>query len=251
MSMIKALIIDDEAGCRELLNNLLTRYCPDVIVVSKASSAAEGFEKINTEKPQLVFLDIEMPGGNAFDLLGRFQEINFDIIFTTAYDQFAIKAIKYSAADYLLKPIDPDELKQAINKIISKKESNEHLNMKLKTLLENIRPVQKSGKIAVPDGDGYTFVQINEIIRCESDGNYTSIILSGGKKILASRTLGEFEDLFSDERFFRVHRSHLVNLEKIKKYLKGEGGYVILEDNSQVEVSRRKKAEFLEKLSQL
>jgi two-component system, LytTR family, response regulator len=142
-------------------------------------------------------------------------------------------------------------LKAAVEKLLSMSDNgNKNLSLQLQNLLDNVRPAAKSRKIAIPDGEGYIFIAINEIIRCESDGNYTQIIMDSGKRFLASKTLGEFEDLFGDESFFRVHRSHLINLEKIKKYLKGEGGYVILEDNSQVEVSRRKKAEFLEKLSQ-
>ena len=249
--VLKAIIVDDEAGCREALNNLLVKFCPGVQVVAKANSAASAYEEIIKHKPQLVFLDIEMPKGNSFELLSRFSEIDFDIIFITAFDHYAIKAIKFSAIDYLLKPVDPDDLKAAVNKLHSKKESQQLLQDKFKILLENIKPESKPKKVAIADGEGLIFVNIREIIRCDSDGNYTYIFLENGKKLMASRTLGEYEEMFSGENFFRVHRSHLINMEHIKKYIKGEGGFVILSDNSQAEVSRRKKIEFLERLSQV
>lgn len=249
--VLKTIIVDDESGCREVLNNLLSKFCPNVEIVSKAASASAAYEAILQHKPDLVFLDIEMPQGNSFDLLERFSEIDFDIIFTTAYDHYAIKAIKFSAIDYLLKPVDPDDLKQAVGRLLNKKENQQLLQDKFKTLLDNIKPGNKPKKVAIADGEGLIFVNIKEIIRCDSDGNYTYIILENGKKMMASRTLGEYEEMFAGENFFRVHRSHLINMDHIKKYIKGEGGYVILSDNSQAEVSRRKKIEFLEKLSQV
>jgi two-component system, LytTR family, response regulator len=248
---MKAIIIDDEAGCRDALESLLKKYCPYVSSITKAVNADSGYEAIIANKPDIVFLDIEMPGGSGFDLLERLGEVNFDVIFTTAYGHFAIKAIKFSAVDYLLKPIDPDELVKAVEKTAQKKFSQSLINQKFQALLENLHPAAKSKKVAVPDAGGFTFVNVADIVRCESDGNYTTIILAGGAKMVASKTLGDFEELFTGEKFFRVHRSHLINMEKIKKYIKGEGGYVVMEDNSQVEVSRRKKLEFLEFLGQV
>lgn len=247
MKSIRAIIIDDEEGARESLANILKDYFENVEVVGKANSAKTGIRLINEQQPDLVFLDIEMPKGNAFDLLAQFENIDFDIIFITAYDQYAIKAIKFSALDYLLKPIDIDELKAAIEKF-SDKAHKRTSNQRFQALLQNLNAESKK-KVAIPDSEGLIFVNLDDIIRCESDGNYTHIILSNRKKILASRTLGEYEEMFSDENFSRVHRSHLINLNHIEKYLRGEGGYAVMSDGSQVEISRRKRADFLEKLS--
>lgn len=246
---IKAIIVDDELGARESLSKMIEKNCKSIEIVAKADSMANAFMEITTHQPDLVFLDIEMPNGNAFDLLEKFKEINFNIIFTTAYDHYAIKAIKFSAIDYILKPIDPEELMKAVTRYESQVNNKNSLDKKFKTLLSNVKPENKLKKVGIPDGDGLIFINLADIIRCDSDGNYTYFILTSGKKIIASRTLGEYEQMFIDDNFFRVHRSHLINLEHVKKYIKGEGGYVIMSDNSQVEVSRRNKNEFLEKLS--
>jgi two-component system LytT family response regulator len=248
--MIKAIIVDDELGARESLSKMIEKNCKQLEVIAKADSMLAAFEAITNKQPDLVFLDIEMPNGNAFDLLEKFKEINFNIIFTTAYDHYAIKAIKFSAIDYILKPIDPEELVEAVKRV-EKKQTNQPnvLDKQFKTLLSNVRPENKLKKVGIPDGDGLIFINLSDIIRCESDGNYTFFILTNGKKIIASRTLGEYEQMFTEDNFFRIHRSHLVNLQHVKKYIKGEGGYVIMADDSQVEVSRRNKNEFLEKLS--
>jgi two-component system LytT family response regulator len=248
---IKAIIVDDELGARESLSKMVEKNCKQIEIVAKADSMKAAYDTITALNPDLVFLDIEMPNGNAFDLLEKFKQINFNIIFTTAYDHYAIKAIKFSAVDYLLKPIDPEELVTAVERLESKLGQKTELDKQFKTLLSNVRPENKLKKVGIPDGDGLVFINLSDIIRCDSDGNYTYFILTSGKKIIASRTLGEYENLFSDESFFRVHRSHLINLEHVKKYIKGEGGYVIMSDNSQVEVSRRNKNDFLEKLSHL
>lgn len=249
--MIKAIVVDDELGARESLSKMLEKNCKQIQIVAKADSMLSAFEAITNLQPNLVFLDIEMPSGNAFDLLEKFKEINFHIIFTTAYDHYAIKAIKFSAVDYILKPIDPEELIQAVKRFETTMEKKDSLNTQFKNLLANIKPGNKLKKVGIPDGDGLVFINLSDIIRCDSDGNYTFFILTTGKKIIVSRTLGEYEQMFADDNFFRVHRSHLINLEHVKKYIKGEGGYVIMTDNSQVEVSRRNKVDFLEKLSHL
>jgi two-component system LytT family response regulator len=248
--MIKAIIVDDELGARESLSKMIEKNCKQLEVIAKADSMLAAFEVITNKQPDLVFLDIEMPNGNAFDLLEKFKEINFNIIFTTAYDHYAIKAIKFSAIDYILKPIDPEELVEAVKRFEKKQNGQPSvLDKQFKTLLSNVRPENKLKKVGIPDGDGLIFINLADIIRCESDGNYTFFILTSGKKIIASRTLGEYEQMFTEDNFFRIHRSHLVNLQHVKKYIKGEGGYVIMADDSQVEVSRRNKNEFLEKLS--
>lgn len=249
--MIKAIIVDDELGARESLSKMIDKNCKQIEVVAKVDSMLSAFEAITNKEPDLVFLDIEMPNGNAFDLLEKFKNINFNIIFTTAYDHYAIKAIKFSAVDYILKPIDPEELINAVKRFENQAGQKSTLDKQFKTLLSNARPENKLKKVGIPDGDGLIFINLSDIIRCDSDGNYTFFILTSGKKIIASRTLGEYEQMFADDNFFRVHRSHLINLEHVKKYIKGEGGYVVMSDNSQVEVSRRNKTDFLEKLSHL
>lgn len=249
--MIKAIIVDDELGARESLSKMIEKNCKQIEIVAKVDSMLSAFEAITNKEPDLVFLDIEMPNGNAFDLLEKFKNINFNIIFTTAYDHYAIKAIKFSAIDYILKPIDPEELVQAVKRFEEKSGQKATLDKQFKNLLSNVKPENKLKKVGIPDGDGLVFINLSDIIRCDSDGNYTFFILTSGKKIIASRTLGEYEQMFADDNFFRIHRSHLVNLEHVKKYIKGEGGYVVMSDNSQVEVSRRNKTDFLEKLSHL
>ncbi len=249
--MIKAIIVDDELGARESLSKMIEKNCKQIEVVAKVDSMLGAFEAITNKEPDLVFLDIEMPNGNAFDLLEKFKTINFNIIFTTAYDHYAIKAIKFSAVDYILKPIDPEELINAVKRFEDQAGQKTTLDKQFKTLLSNVRPGNKLKKVGIPDGDGLIFINLADIIRCDSDGNYTFFILTNGKKIIASRTLGEYEQMFADDNFFRIHRSHLINLEHVKKYIKGEGGYVVMTDNSQVEVSRRNKTDFLERLSLL
>lgn len=248
--MIRAIIVDDEVGARESLARMLEKS-KFLQIVAKADSMKTAYEAITEHQPDLVFLDIEMPNGNAFDLLEKLSSIDFHIIFTTAYDHYAIRAIRVSAADYLLKPIDPEELMQAVQRVHEKMDRKDDLSTQFKALLTNVRSGPKLKRVAIPDMDGLVFINLTDIIRCESDGNYTYFILSSGKKTVASRTLGEYEQMFSDDNFFRVHRSHLINLEHVRKYIKGEGGYVVMSDNSQVEVSRRNKNDFLDRLSRL
>ena len=245
---MKAILVDDENGSREALAKMLEKYCPQVQILAKLDSMTSALTAIQQYEPELVFLDIEMPNGSGFDLLEKIKHIDFDVVFTTAYDHYAIRAIKFSAVDYLLKPVDPEELVLAVKRVEEKRGNKKMLDEKYKMLLSNVRSESKLKKVAIPDGDGLVFISLADIIRCDSDGNYTYFILNNGKKIISSRTLGEYEDMFDGDNFFRVHRSHLVNLDHVKKYIKGEGGYVVLSDNSQVEVSRRKKNEFLERL---
>jgi two-component system, LytTR family, response regulator len=250
--MIKAIIVDDELNCRESLYNILEKYFKNIVVIDKIGSPGEAYDSIMKHKPDLVFLDIEMPKENAFDLLEKFNDdIQFDIIFTTAYNHYAVKAIKFSALDYLLKPIDIDDLREAIARLEKKKNNRQLMNNQMNILFSNLKQENKRKKIVVPDGEGLLFIYLDEIIRCESDGNYTFFILNNKKKIIVSKTLGDYEELFTEESFFRIHRSHLINLQHIKKYIRGEGGYVIMSDDSQVEVSRRKKIEFLELLERI
>lgn len=247
---IRTVIVDDEEGARESLSNILAGCFPDVEVVAKAGTIQSAAEIIELHKPHLVFLDIQMPGGDAFELLAKFSKPDFGIIFITAYDRYAIKAIKYSAFDYLLKPVDIDELRHAIMRFKASRENPSSAD-RLKTLLDNFNHSGKLKKLAIPNTEGIQFVELNEIIRLESEGNYTRIYFADGKKILSSKTLGEYDDLLEEENFVRIHRSHSINLSHVRKYIRGEGGYVIMSDKTEVEVARRKKEEFMDKISKV
>ena len=244
MKTYKTIIIDDERLAREEVKRALKSY-PEFEVIGEASHADEAKKMIEEMIPDIIFLDIHMPGKSGFDLLEELTTVP-EVVFTTAYDQYAIKAIKFSALDYLLKPIDMDELEKAIQKHKSSKTQERVEKQKIKNLIENIKSENHIRKIAVPDGNGLIFIPLKNIVRCESDGNYTIIYQKEGKKIVASRTLGDFDDMFSGENFFRIHRSHLINLEHLVKYVKGEGGYVEMSDGSKAEVSRRKKSDFMD-----
>lgn len=249
--MYKTLIIDDEKGCRDTLMELLKNH-PQINIIGQASSIKEAEKLILELQPQLLFLDIEMPGGNGFELLEKFNPINFDIIFTTAFDQYAIKAIKYSALDYLLKPIDINELRESVGRFTSKKHDQNLLNNQFKTLLSNISEESSQQKIAVPDGEGINFIKIKNIIRFQSEGSYTYMFTADKPKpVLISKPMGEYQEMLTNEQFIRVHRSHLINLQHVTKYVKSDGGYAVMSDGAKVEVARRKKTEFTEALSKI
>ncbi|MDH5474353.1 MAG: LytTR family DNA-binding domain-containing protein [Cyclobacteriaceae bacterium] len=249
--MINAIVIDDERKGRNLLANVISKYCPEVEVIGEAENIKKAYEVINNTHPDLVFLDIEMPNGNGFDLLKKFSDINFDIIFTTAYDHYAIKAIKYSALDYLLKPIDIDDLQVAVKKVVRKRNKPTNINESIEVLLSSLNGKKITNKIGIPDHEGVSLVEIKDIIRCQSSSNYTIIYLSDGSKITSTRTLKEYDHLFNGMPFMRVHNSNLINLHHIKRFVKGDGGYVILSDDSEVEVSRRRKNELLEAIANI
>ena len=244
--MINAIIIDDEKNALEVLEMQLNQYCENVHIVAKANGGIKGIEAIKKYSPDLVFLDIEMPHKNGFDVLTETKQYNYDVIFTTAYDQFAIKAFKYSAIDYLLKPIDIIELQQAVDKIKNKQGGNS-LDEKIKALFYQLQTPQKlTNKIALPIGDSMQFMEPDEIIRCESDSNYTHIFLANGKKITMAKTLKEVEENINGTSLFRIHQSHLVNMNRISKYIKGDGAYVVMDDGTQITISRNKKEAFME-----
>jgi two-component system, LytTR family, response regulator len=245
--MITAIIVDDEPYCCETLSTLLERYCLDVNILAICSSGIEAMKAIHTQKPQLVFLDIEMPHMNGFELLEKISEINFELIFTTSYDQYAIKAIRFSALDYLLKPIDRQELQKAVQKVIHRQ--HPPLPQQLEILLQKInQPVAPILKIAMPTMEGLQMISVESIISCASDSNYTVLFLKNKQKIIASRTLKEVEEMLEDHAFMRVHHSYLVNLNEINKYVKGEGGYLLMSDGTTVDVSRSRKEMLLKKL---
>lgn len=249
--MIRALLVDDELNARESLRLLVEQSATPVEIVGTASSVDEAYDKVKELRPDLVFLDVEMPKANGFELLERFSEIPFKVIFTTAHGHYAIKAIRFSAIDYLLKPVDLDELDEALGRLENMLiQTDQDYSENIKVLIENL---SSSGtkKIAIPDLEGITFVNMDDVIRCEADRNYTSIYLQDGRKLLSSKVLKEYERLFSEHHFIRLHNSHIINLRHVKRYIKGEGGTVIMSDDSAVDVSRRRKAEFLERLNDL
>lgn len=254
MSEIKAVIVDDEQHCVDALKTMLQKKFPDVTVLGGASSVQEAKVLIDELRPDLVFLDVEMPYQNGFELLKLFDKVNFDVIFTTAYEQYALKAIKFNALDYLLKPFGISDLQDALQKYSARKAvKNEQPGVvaPLEMFLQNMKTMQHSNKkIALPTLNGLVFMPVQSIVRCESTGNYTKIFFTDRKQLLVSKPLKEFEELLTDIDFFRVHNSHLINLQQMESYIQGEGGFALMSDGTQVEVSRRRKSDFLKKAVQ-
>lgn len=245
--MITATIVDDEPFSCESLVTLLERYCPDVKVLDICYSAADALKSIKQQRPDILFLDIEMPHMNGFELLEKLPEINFELIFTTSYDQYAIKAIRFSALDYLLKPVDRDELQKAVKKVIT--QMNNPFPQQIEILLQKLNhPTIPVNKIAIPTMEGLQMIFVESVISCASDSNYTVLQLKNNKKITASRTLKEIEEMLEDYSFARVHHSYLVNLNEVDKYIKGEGGYLLMSNGTTVDVSRSRKEILLKRL---
>lgn len=238
---IKAILIDDESNSRDTLKEMLRRYC-DIEILGEADGVKTGLEMIQILKPNLVFLDIKMNDGSGFDLLKKVKEQNFHVIFTTAFDQFAIKAFRFSALDYLLKPIDIDELKAAVDKFLKRVETeSESYKSKLDNLIHNEESPKDFHKVVFSTSEGMHIIEIAKIIRCEADDYYTKIHVENRKLIMVSKTLKEVESLLKGNNFIRNHKSHLVNLNYIKTYVKSDGGYLILNNGEKIPVSRRKK----------
>jgi two-component system LytT family response regulator len=239
--MIKAILVDDEMHGLDTLGILLAEFCPEVQVIDRCQSAKKALESITKTKPDLVFLDIEMPVMNGFELLEQFEQIPFSVIFTTSYDQYAIKAIRFSALDYLLKPVDPKELIAAIRKVAKKNNppTSEQLQMLMDQLQHRESPLTR---IAIPTSEGFELVPADQVVRCEADDNYTYLFLKNSTRIIASRTLKEIEEQLREfPAFVRVHHSYIVNLNEVVKYVRGEGGYLLMTDGSTVNVSRSRK----------
>ncbi|MGC4234042.1 MAG: LytTR family DNA-binding domain-containing protein [Niabella sp.] len=251
--MLKTLIIDDEQNAAKQLADLLTKHCSKTLKVAGCFHTVEdGVKAIRTLLPDLVFLDVHIYDKTCFDLLQQLPEKNFDIIFATAYDKYAVQAFKFSAIDYLLKPIHPDDLKKAVEKIQLKKKAGELA--KLETLLENVEQLKQyttPKKIIVPTVNGFELLPVIDILRCQSEINYTTIFLRDKQKLVVAKTLKEFEDMLGEYNFFRIHNSHLVNLSYVKSYQKGKGGSVVLTDGTEIEVSTRRKDDFLERMSRM
>jgi two-component system, LytTR family, response regulator len=249
--MIKAILIDDEPNAREVLSKMLGFYCPHVEVVGMAGSVADAFIAIQKFKPNIVFLDIEMQGETGFDLIEKFQNPNFSVIFVTGYDQYALKAIKFSALDYLLKPVNEVELVNAVEKAKQTIETKTHMNG-LQNLVETVRnPRNKKNKIGINTQTGIELIEIETIIRCEASGSYTTLYLNNQRPITASKDLKSFQELLEDYDFYRVHDSHVINYVHIQKILNEDGGIVVTSNNDRIPISRRRKSDFQEWLLQL
>ncbi len=246
---MRAIIIDDERSAREAMLDQLNRCCPSIEVVAVCASGKEGLEKILEASPDLIFLDIEMPGMNGFQMLERLRPVKFAVIFTTAYDHFALRAFRVSAIDYLLKPVADQELLEAVQKVgLSLK--SDYREQQLDILINNLqKPVL--GTIALPILEGLIFEQVNHIVHCDSDNNYSLFHFSDGHQLLVTQTLKSVEVMLSPYKFFRVHNRHLINIAKVKKYVKGTGGYLIMENGSSIPVSRSRKDELMAVIERL
>ena len=253
--MITAILIDDDANLRSGLKSMLGIYAPEIDIIGEADSVKTGVLILQALQPQVVFMDIQLGDGNGFDILEQLASKNgkstSHIVFVTAYEEFAIKAFRFSALDFLLKPIDPEELEKVIGKIkqaVAKKDNYAHIDL----LLENIRKkVDHFKRIALSTADGIHLFEISDIIRCESEDNYTKFYLKNNKPVLISKTLKEYEELLTEHGFERIHQSHLINLAYLKSYIKKDGGYVVMSDNSNLPISQRKKDRLQELLRNL
>lgn len=237
---LSVIIVEDELHSRESLRNLLRDYCKGTEVVSLCDNIDDGLREIQIKKPDLLFLDIEMPGGTGFDLLEQLRRFDFEVIFTTAFEHYALKAIKFSALDYLLKPIDVDELMEAVEKVMQKKEQEKE-NLKLRSLLENFNKSKTDHTITLATAEGLEFICVSDIFYCEASGSYTKFHLTNNNKLLVSKHLKEYELLLTDYGFYRTHNSFLVNLSHVKRYVKGDGGYLVMKNGDAVSISGRRK----------
>ncbi len=245
--MIKAIIIDDEQHCIDALVADLAKNCPNVEVTAKCASGKEGILAIKKHKPGLIFLDVEMPWMNGFEMLEMLDNINFCIIFTTAYDKFAAKAFRISAVDYLLKPVDAEDLKAAVHKAEEKILSSSG-SVNIENLLHNIKQPVQEQKLALPNRDGYEFVQVSSILYCSAEGAYTKVFFNNKHSLLISRTLGDIEEMLPPEIFIRIHHSTIVNLNAVTHYIRSDGGYVVMNTLEKLMVSKARKDTLLQRL---
>jgi len=242
--MINCIIIDDEAKNIRLLQNMLQLHCPSIKILATDTSAKNGLLLIEELQPQLVLLDIEMPHLNGFDLLKKLEPVNFEVIFVTAFSNYAVEAFEHRATGYVTKPINAEKLVAAVNNA-SKRIEEKNINKNLFTLIEQNTRQTAPDKIPLSTSNGLVFVKLSDIMYCESSGNYTNFFLSDGKKIMVSRQLGEYEKLLSETSFFRIHDKYIIQLSYIKEYLKGSGGSIVLENGQEIPVATRRKDEFL------
>jgi two-component system LytT family response regulator len=241
---MRAVIVDDELYARQSLESILLDYYPEITIVGQAESVKQTIELIDEVKPELVFLDIDLPDGTGFDVLSFLKKFQFKVIFVTAHHEYAIKAIKFSAFDYILKPVNPLELKVAIKRVINDNDNNK---IKMDAFIHNLENQKKDDKkIVLKTSDSIYLIGIQDIVRCEADNNYTSFFLNNGERIVISKGLKEYDEMLSGYGFFRVHQSHLINVRCISRFDKKEGGFIVLSDKTQIPVSQRKKQKLLE-----
>jgi two-component system, LytTR family, response regulator len=246
--MLSTIIIDDEPAAREKLQLLIEKYCADKITLKAVcKSPEEGIAAIAKHNPDLIFLDVEMPSMTGFDMLRKIARVNFEVIFTTAHDHYAIKAIKFSALDYLLKPIDLEQLLDAINKAVEKK-GMMHAGKRVENFIGNMEAKEKLSSLSVPTANGFMMMKVEDIVWCGAVNYYTVIHLKDKSELIATRTLKEFEELLTESGFIRIHHSHMINVAHLKRYIKGSGGQVEMSDGKTLDVSRRKKDELLERI---
>lgn len=241
---MKAVIIDDEPRAVNILEMVVNEYCSGVEICGLAHSINEGITEIREKNPDIIFLDIEMPDGSGFDVLTAFPDRSFDVVFVTAYNHYALKAIKYSAADYILKPVDIEEVKSALEKVKKRRETPGTSTPDINELLLNIR-AGAIRKIAVPSSDGSEFIAVDDIMYIEADRSYCSIVLANDTKMLVSKNLSNIEELLPRDLFYRIHKSYLINLNFMKKYYRSDGGYVEMQDGNKLSIARNKKDEFM------
>jgi two-component system LytT family response regulator len=248
--MLRALIIDDEPHMRDTLMKLMEVHCPEVQVVGQASGVATGAAAISEFHPDLVLLDIQMKDGTGFDLLYNLPSIDFKVIFVTAYDQYALQAFRYSAVDYLLKPVNPELLSDAVKR--AGQMIQEHFNLQMRALEENLKSVNKQHKkIIIKTTENIHLLDMKDIISCESDSSYTTVHTSDGNKIVVSKTLKDYEDMLTDCGFYRVHKSYLINLLQIKRFERQDGGYIVMSNDLKIPVASRKRDELLQLFEKL
>jgi two-component system, LytTR family, response regulator len=249
MHKLKTVVIDDEPDAVGFITSIIGEFCPELEVSGTANNVTSGVKEITRIKPDLVFLDVEMPAGTGFDLLAQFPEKEFEVVFITAFNHYAIKAIKFSAVDYILKPININDFIEAVKKVIQKrKERPADGNEALKALMDNLRTSPPS-RLAIPTSDGMEYLNPRDIIRIESDRSYSWFFIAGNRKVLVSRHLKEFQDLLGDRNFFRPHNSHLINLRYVKKFIRKDGGYIEMQDGSHIPISRGRKDIFLAQMA--
>lgn len=247
--MLKAIIVDDEQHCIDRLTELLEHNGHEVEIMACCKTISEAKKQISMLQPDVLFLDVQLGNVTGFDLLAQLDRWDFELIFTTSYDRYALKAFKFSALDYLLKPIDKMDLMEALKKVRDNRNLKETAK-KIDVLFHNFKDgADPSKRVAIPTMDGFTMVDTGDVIRLQSDGNYTHIHTNGNKKITASKTLKYFEEMLESNNFFRVHKSHLINLSFVDNYAKGKGGYITLADGTKIEVAVRRKEELIKRLA--
>ncbi len=249
MKRLSALLIEDEERSRIVLRNLLETYCPEVEVVGTADSVASGIRAVKELQPDILFLDVQITGGTGFDVLEKVDFPGIAVIFTTAYDHYALKAFKFSAIDYLLKPIDIEELKGAVKKVMADGRHEED-QYKIQNLLSNLKSPNEDPVLLVSTLEAVEFIRIRDIIRCEAQGAYTQLFLKDARPVMVSKVIKEFEFLLQDYGFYRVHQSHLINLKEVRKYVKADN-YLLMRDGAQIQLARSRKEDFFNALNKV